>query len=512
MTASIRAQSLRIIPRKTSHLVACLWLVGLTFLAGTALAAGREDVQLEASILLVKPAVVLISSQVDADVTVNCGNGSSQRVQPDSIYETGSGFIIHPDGFVATNGHVVQRYYDMNESQLAKDFLEKAAVKACGPALALVPEGARKERIRVIVSDPRNRGNVRLSKRLQVHLSTGTIYSAEVKAFSPAIKPEEGQPASASASASGPPEPERTGKDVAILKIEEHNLPTVRLASSSGGLKLGEPIFVIGYPGVVLYHDFLSRKSQLEASVTTGRVSGFKIDLTNRRVIQTDAAITWGNSGGPAFDLQGNVIGVATFISTTLEGDQAVQGFNFLIPVDSIREFAGQIGLAPEPVTPFMQAWGRAVRAYFDGEYRRSLESTDAAWRIMPGFPDVEHLRSDIQMRLDKDPRFTLHGKIIGFGFGGVALVALLALGTKAALRRKSLQRASAVRRIDADEVRRRLEAGSGVTLVDARHGAAFEDSPLEAAGAMRFDVDHPEMEPIRIRVKPDGEVVAYCT
>jgi len=61
-------------------------------------------------------------------------------------------------------------------------------------------------------------------------------------------------------------------------------------------------------------------------------------------VIQTDAAITWGNSGGPAFSFRGEVIGVATFISTTLEGDQAIQGFNFLIPVDSVNEFSAQVG------------------------------------------------------------------------------------------------------------------------------------------------------------------------
>jgi S1-C subfamily serine protease len=417
-----------------------LWLVlpGLWLLPNVAMAAGGQDVQLESSILLVKPAVVLLSNEVAADVTVDCGTGPVQRVQPDPIYETGSGFIIHPDGFIATNGHVVQRFYEMNRAQLAKEFLEKAIAQACGPALAMVPDGARKARLREIAADPVNRGKVQLFKRLQVHLSTGEIYAAEVKAYSPAIKSEEAPPEGARASAGGALEPERSGKDVAILKIDTHDLPTVRLASSSANLKLGELIFILGYPGVVLNHDFLSQKSQLEASVTVGRVSGFKIDLTNRRVIQTDASITWGNSGGPAFNLQGEVIGVATFISTTSEGDQAIQGFNFLIPVDSVREFAQQIGLVPEPDSPFMREWSQGVTAYFAGKYGRSLAHTDAALRIMAGFPDIDRLRADAQMQVDKDPRFMQLGKQFGFGLGAFAIAALLAVGIRTMWRRRS--------------------------------------------------------------------------
>jgi len=68
------------------------------------------------------------------------------------------------------------------------------------------------------------------------------------------------------------------------------------------------------------------------------------------------------------------------------------------------------------------------------------------------------------------------------------------------------------VQRIGADEIRRRLETGTGVALVDARHGAAFDMSPVQAAGAVHFDIDHPDVEALRVHVKPDGEVVAYCT
>lgn len=432
---------------RTGRLALGLVLLGLWLLPQNGMAAGGQDVQLEASILLVKPAVVLLSIEVAADVTVNCGTGPVQRVQPDPIYETGSGFIIHPDGFIATNGHVVQRFYEMNRAQLSKEFLEKAVAQACGPALARVPDGTRKERLQAMVADPSNRGKVQLFKRLQVHLSTGEIYAAEVKAYSPAIKSEEAPPGGTRAAAGTAVEPERSGKDVAILKIDTHDLPTVGLASSSANLKLGEPIFVLGYPGVVLNHDFLSRKSQLEASVTVGRVSGFKIDLTNRRVIQSDVSITWGNSGGPAFNLQGEVIGVATFISTTSEGDQAVQGFNFLIPVDSIREFAQQIGVVPESDSLFMREWSQGVTAYFAGEYRRSLAHTDAALRIMTGFPDIDRLRADAQMQVDKNPRFMPLGNKFGLGLGVVATVALLAIGIWSLRNRRLRQTPRTVRR-----------------------------------------------------------------
>jgi hypothetical protein len=129
----------------------------------------------------------------------------------------------------------------------------------------------------------------------------------------------------------------------------------------------------------------------------------------------------------------------------------------------------------------------------------------------MPGFPDVERLRAEVQTRVDKNPRFMLRGKRIGFGLGLVAAVALLGVGAREMRRRRLVVMPNAVRRVDAEEIRRRLDIGSGVALVDARHGAAFEDSPMQAAGALRFDIDHPDIQSLRVRVSPDGEVVAYC-
>ena len=488
-----------------------LWMALCTFCLPPTLALGAAagDVELEAHILHAKPAVVLISSEVDAEVTIRCGDGKTQVVKPEPLYETGSGFVIHPDGYIATNGHVVERFYEMNAKKLSAGFLQAAAEKACGPALAMLPEGARKERLREIVSSPASGDQVRLLKKLQVHLSTGKIYSAEVKAYSPALNPD-APPAGKAASGGSKGEGEQSGKDVAILKIEASNLPTVRLAANSTGLNLGEQLFIIGYPGVVLNNDFLSRKSALEASVTVGRVSGFKIDITDRRVIQTDAAITWGNSGGPAFNFHGEVIGVATFISLTQEGDQAIQGFNFLIPVETVHEFARQISLVPTTDSPFTRTWEEAVDAYFRGDYRRAVSHVESADRIMPGFPDLQRLRSEAQMREERKPTRISRNLTIGLALGAGLGAALLILGMRGGLGRR-WRPTTRIPRILPEEIRRRLETGSAVALVDARHGEGFETSPVQAAGALRYDVDHPDLQALQVRVAPSGEVVAYC-
>jgi rhodanese-related sulfurtransferase len=297
---------------------------------------------------------------------------------------------------------------------------------------------------------------------------------------------------------------------VAILKVEAKGLPAVPLSERSTGLKIGEQLFIIGFPGVVLNHEFLSRRSRLESSVTVGRVSGFKFDLSDRRVIQTDAAISWGNSGGPAFSLRGEVIGAATFISTTFEGDQAIQGFNFLIPVETVHEYAREIRLTPMAESPFTREWERALVSFFRGDYGPAVRYLDAAERLMPGQPDVQGLRAEAQLALEKMPAFASRAWKIGGGLGIGLGVSLLLLGMRSGLGPRLRRLRGRIRRVSSDEVRRLMDAQGPVALVDARHGADFDDSPVQIAGSARYDIDHPEPA-FRLELGDGGEVVAYC-
>ena len=172
---------------------------------------------------------------------------------------------------------------------------------------------------------------------LKVYLANRKDYAAEIKAYSGPIG---------------------EGKDVAILKIDATNLPTVKLGNSDN-IHIQEPIIVIGYPGVASPIDLnaLSNESLFIPTVTNGHVSAVKSDYKGTPVIQSDAAITHGNSGGPAFNEAGEVIGIATFGSA-----KEVAGFNFFVPINTGLEFVHQAGTQPESGL-FNQLWARGARS-----------------------------------------------------------------------------------------------------------------------------------------------------
>src|SRR5713101_9469524 len=312
-------------------------LIGMTtWLLAAGYGASPEaatEAELQSAVFRAKPAVVMIAVKIAATATLRCGSGASATVRPGAIGELGSGSIIHPDGWIVTNGHVIQPYQEGADGAFAAELLEKAVASACAAELDGLPAAAQTQRIRALAASPENRAGLALERTLQIHLSNGKSYPAEVKFYSPPAYVIVAQ----TTDASGNPRKEH-GRDVAILKIEDKELPVVRLARHSTDLHLGQALFVIGFPGVVVSHELLSRATQYEPSITTGRISGFKQDIGGQRVLQTDAAIIQGNSGGPVFDDRGQVIGAATF--TSLQGEQVVQGFNFLIPVETIQEAA----------------------------------------------------------------------------------------------------------------------------------------------------------------------------
>ncbi len=137
--------------------------------------------------------------------------------------------------------------------------------------------------------------------------------------------------------------------DVALLKIEATNLPVVRLGSPAE-TKVGEWVVAIGSP------------FGFENTVTAGIVSAKSRDLPDEAYVpflQTDVAVNPGNSGGPLFNMKGEVIGINSQIYSRSGG---YQGVSFAIPIDvalNVKEqlqksgkvTRGKIGVGIQPVT-----------------------------------------------------------------------------------------------------------------------------------------------------------------
>jgi S1-C subfamily serine protease len=147
--------------------------------------------------------------------------------------------------------------------------------------------------------------------------------------------------------------------DIAVLQAEDvpEGIAPVALGRSAD-LEVGDPLIAIGNP---LGQD---------RTVTTGIVSALKRTIEApstdpiSNVIQTDAAINSGNSGGPLFDEQGRVVGINSQIQSRSGGSD---GIGFAVPIDAVRPVAESIiehgraehawlGIRGQPLTPALAA------------------------------------------------------------------------------------------------------------------------------------------------------------
>lgn len=145
--------------------------------------------------------------------------------------------------------------------------------------------------------------------------------------------------------------------DIAVLKTDG-KVPAVAALGNSDVLKPGESVIAIGSPlGDFKNTVTVGVVSATGRSIDTGQ--GYQIE----GLIQTDAAINQGNSGGPLVDLAGQVIGINTLIVRNTGSGAVAEGLGFAIPIDTAQAVAAQIiqkgyfahpylGIAYQPIAP----------------------------------------------------------------------------------------------------------------------------------------------------------------
>lgn len=335
----------------------------------------------------------------------------------------GSGFIITPDGYVVTNAHVI----DENDGDTKRGFAEQAFMEILQADMRTIQSAMKrkmtdeeaqafKEAYSWYYSQTIEVGNIK--KEFSVVLGI----SGDKGKIMPMIIP-------AKIVTQGKPIP---GKDVAILKLQKkHIYPTIRIGDDKA-MRVGDAVYVLGYPAVATFNPLLSTETVSEATLTRGLVSAKKNMKDGWEVLQIDAAITHGNSGGPVMNEQGEVIGLATFVSVDELRKQQVQGMNFMVPTTILNEFVDKAKIKPE-MSDISLAYEEAMDMFDKARYKKALEKFKVVKDMNPSFPFIDsHLsqtQKNIDKGLDKEPKDMKMYYYIGGGV--VALILLVILFRK---------------------------------------------------------------------------------
>ena len=256
---------------------------------------------------------------------------------------SGSGFVWDNEGHIITNFHVVR---NAMSAQVA--ILSNGKDKNGKPLPSSVLEGQQ-----------------------QLSLSSSSTYTS-MRPVTSSVKGQIRTTYKAKVIGVDP------GKDIAVLKVDapESILRPITLGESSK-LKVGQTAFAIGNP------------FGLDHTLTTGVISGLGREVRSpigkpiSNVIQTDAAVNPGNSGGPLLDSQGKLIGMNTAIYSP---SGASAGISFAIPSETINYIVGKLITDGQVIRPVLGI------SYLESRQARALGITAGVLvlEVPPGSPAAE--------------------------------------------------------------------------------------------------------------------------
>ena len=353
----------------------------------------------------VKPAVVRISAYATADFRYPMSQigrlQSALRVRATTAGETpaetvvdtgaggsGSGFIIHPDGVILTSGHVVAPTRD--ERALERELRRNGAIAALVRHFPVetLREIHRNEELDRYVEPLAAAGELENKKVVnEVELSNGVTLPFTLRKYSPALH--------------------ERGTDLAIVQIDRKGLPSIPLGDSDA-THVGESIWSVGYPAVASSTDeviggWLSRDSDLEATLNPGTITAIKRNVANTPVFQSNVAIYRGNSGGPAVNRKGEAIGISTWGHTNAEQ------IKFLVPVNVARQLLAEAKLIPSTGGAFNVHYRAALDAAGGGKWIEAKKELSLAAALYPRSPDLMRFSNDVDRAIRSLPLWRLH-------------------------------------------------------------------------------------------------------
>jgi S1-C subfamily serine protease len=308
----------------------------------------------------VRPAIVYLTEKFTGYVVDQDGkyfnNGNAYELSV-----TCTGFGVNPDGYIATAGHCVDI---SSPNGIRSEFIAAAAKEA----IIGVPGVTLQQAVDFGNANWAIEGQAKGSPiDTQIAVVTGSLQGGGKGQALPA-RVVDARPLDQG--------------DVALLKVETTDLPSVELASDAD-VQIGTPLLSIGYPASA---DAVTDPT-LEPTNKDGQVSSKKT-VGSVPVYETSAALTPGMSGGPTVDLNGRVLGVNSFMPS---GES--QAFNFIAPSAGLSELLSRNGVHNE-LGAADKAFRAALDDYYAGHYTAAIAGFDKLLQVAPEHAQATQFRT----------------------------------------------------------------------------------------------------------------------
>lgn len=404
----------------------------------------------------IRPSVVMILNNYCAEVkhTEAIGTLLAGKSYPFCLAQAGSGFFVNQAGFIATNGHVVtnipeaslvlgvtsgsldnllvdfyQAYLSsqtgvpVERLQVEQKVKEAHKSKETIYQFAAEVDGLLKKKF-ITLEKPTNHFYVQLGNTPIQLTSTGvktgpdivtaTFVDADYKTLDPITG--------------------FSSSDVALLKVDGTGFPALPLGRIDD-VSVGSDVLVVGFPGVAMSSKslLLDTSANAEPTFTKGLISAFKLAKGDRKtLIQTDASINHGNSGGPAVSSKGEVIGIATYGLVPEEGGG---NYNFLRDVADLKALMIKNKVAEDRGETF-GLWQSGLQNYWISYLKSAAADFEKVKNLYGQHPTVGKYLAEADSKIntpdDKTPRFSREQRRfymnLSGGFMAFSIVAIIVL------------------------------------------------------------------------------------
>ena len=281
-----------------------------------------------------------------------------QVVKPKTIY--GTGFVVNPDGYIVTNAHVASDnvsegdYLRDVEKNLVDDMIsayEKKYPKKLDKIYTSQEQWDEiytkldSEMLKLIT----NSANFDSKLVVILQSSTDTTIDDLLK---------DGIEAKVVGMADDLFNEKNRDKDLAILKIDQSDLPVLKI-DDTNLTQVGQKVFVWGFPSNATFDE----KDVVRPSFTHGIINAFK-DSSDKsfQLLQTDAKVSEGSSGGPIVNENGKVVGILTYVS----GESSTLGdtFGWGLPSDFILQIMKKNSIMP--ISDYYDSFSKGIKLMND--------------------------------------------------------------------------------------------------------------------------------------------------